>query len=178
MNTLEKIVLGGSALLGGVALYFALQKPAVEGDYSVWDVQWRKNVQEDWRINSNYTASTLRVYESLNKVMIIDQWFYWGIIIVNATDGTLIDYINEPDSGTETHTPSASFQRYFAYHANGTDLLKIMKDGSEIQSIDLNALLGWTGNSYNVLFSADGKYILVHNFTPFGREMALFKASS
>jgi hypothetical protein len=162
----------------GLASYGAPPPVRLEGEYSRWTFMWKRYYHDD-----TYPApcpNRFYVLEALDRIILFDAWNY-AMQILRLSDGTLLEeYGILHDDYHSRITPSILI-KYFAVvmREAGKPVLKIYKDGSLIQSIDLTAVCGWTNTTryYGTIFSPDGKYLFVSN-TEYGvYEYALFKGS-
>ena len=151
----------------------------LEGDYSDWVVKWKQAYavgEGDWN-------ELVRVDEALDKI------FTQSVTNDELTERTLADGSNptvtvirsvNAYSGSVLGQPWSILRKYFAVVVSeaGVPKLKIYKDGSLKQTIDLSASpISWTSTSfvYYVSFSPNGKFLLVDN--TFNNEYALFQGS-
>ena len=152
-----------------------LQIPApvvLEGNYTTWTYQWTKNQNTDWGVSSAAELNKIISYVSQDKLLVMFGDFAQVAFVVLST-GVLDTFVNPTISwgnyaGIYNYTPTSFQRRYWAGAINdGTNaVLKIFKDGSLIQSIDLTALLGWIKTiPVGVAISEDGKYIACQNYT-------------
>jgi len=152
-------------------------KACLEGNYSSWAFQWKRAYGGD-----SYPCSTphfVNINESSDFLWIYDPYNY-NIQQLKVSDGTLLTEFGVLDYGNEVEFINYSLlMKYFAVVINdgGVPYLKIYKNGSLQQSINLQTACGWTdvAKHYVVTMSTDGKYILVSNF--FDNEYALFMGS-
>jgi hypothetical protein len=152
---------------------------AIEGDYSSFSFKWKQALAAG---EGTWGNKILRVDEALDKIFIEDQAEYY------ITERKLSD--GSAPSVTSTISRSlydgafarigSVLRKYFAYVVAeaGVPKLKIFKDGSLLQTIDLSlSPILWTDTTVNyyVDIAPNGKYILVENNVV--DEYALFEGS-
>jgi len=149
----------------------------LEGDYSKWTLMWKRSYIADTH-PAKY-PSYIYILEDLDQIIIISP-SYPAAQVLKLSDGTLLQEFSILHYGVSiTITPSA-LQTYLGFVVSeaGAPTLKIYKKGSLQQTINLQSTIRMTTINpyYNVVFSYDGKYILVNE--DYGaHEYALFKGS-
>jgi len=154
-------------------------KACLEGNYSSWAFQWKRGYGGD-----SYPCDTphiINVNESSDWIWIYDL----GVLHIQQSkisDGTLLSEFEVLDYGYGLEFINYSLlMKYFAIVIDdgGVPYLKIYKNGSLQQSINLQTVCGWTDVSvyYVVSISTDGKYIWVTNNRGVVMEHALFMGS-
>jgi hypothetical protein len=150
--------------------------PPLEGDYSTYTLMWKRYYGDD-----AYPApfpNFIYYSESLDRLFLVDCQ-YINMQELRLSDGTLISEARILQSDYHDWNVPSALVKYFAVVVReaGIPTLKIYKDGSLIQTIDLKATLGWTSiyYEYTTVFSRDGKYLFTSHYPV--KEYALFKGS-
>jgi hypothetical protein len=150
----------------------------IEGDYSTWTLMWKR-----YYGNDGYPApmpNQLSISESLDLLILADGQNV-SLQVLKLSDGTLLSETPILQSDYHSWIVPSALVKYFAVVVAeaGVPKLKIYKDASLIQTIDLSATLGWTTTYeyYVTVFSRDGKYLFVSNAYYGTMEYALFKGS-
>jgi hypothetical protein len=156
----------------------------IEGNFTSWVLQWVKIIGADWGISS-FGVDLITFNESTDRLL---MWYGGGpkFGIAKLSDGTLIETPSYKYSGgaAEAGSPSPSaLGTYFAEVTNTGSFyeLHIYKNGTLIQSIDLNTVLSigyLTTRYFQLAFSAGGKYLTVSGYnwwTGNTSKVALFK---
>ena len=148
--------------------------PAIEGDFSVWSLQWEINVAA-WGVAGNFELQRLLIHEVQNKLTAITDGLQHAV--ANLTTGAIITLLADNNSDVWQGYNPSSHNRYSAYTTLTLAVitLHINKDGSEIQSINLTTLVGWNAGSVYTALSKDGKYILLYGSTT--KDIALLKGA-
>jgi len=151
----------------------------LEGDYSVWTYKWKRGYSGD--SNTYSYANIAQANESLNELFIYDSEV-GGFERLNLATGVLIAELSVLNAFSSSFSQVNSIlQKYFVLvlDVGGVPTLRIYKDGTVLQNIDLNAICGWTNTNYRyfISFTPDGKYLLVVNWDGSVQEYALFEGS-
>jgi len=162
---------------------FGTTPTVLEGDYSNWTLRWSKDQNADWGVNAQAELNRIISYTDQDKLLILFGDFGQVAFVVLST-GVLDTFVNPTITwanyaGIYNYTPTSFHRRYWAGVINdGTDaILKIFKDGSLIQSLNLTTLLGWSKTDViGVAISETGKYIACQNYTLLSI-IALFEGS-
>lgn len=148
----------------------------LEGYYSSYSVKWK---QACAGIEYRY-HEIVRADETLDMIFI--RGMYYGTLISRKlSDGSVITpALQTLNVDLYYNILYSLLRKYFAYVVDegGVPKLKIYKDGSSLQTIDLSASpISWTDttSSYVANFSTNGKYLLVENTVQ--EEYALFEGS-
>jgi hypothetical protein len=162
--------------MAGLASYGAPPPVRLEGEYTSWTLLWRRYYGGD-----SYPAPRPnRAYfsETLDRIVLFDAWDY-NMQILKLSDGTLLEESAILHDDYHSRLIPSVLVKYFGFvkDEDGVPKLKIYKDGSLIQTLDLSDICGWTNTTryYTVTFSPDGKYIFVSN--TYVTEYAVFKGS-
>lgn len=170
MNTLEKLVLGGSVVVGGVALYLALQKPKavpLEGDYSTWSIYdsfddidannspWYQealvNGDETIILLMDSTSVIIKTYtiatKTLSEPIITGVWWGPSDLAYGASERSILE--------TYIVVMWATSGPYYS-----CDRLSIIKNGVVVKTFT-NIELGFGSNNIrSVSISRSGKYVV------------------
>jgi hypothetical protein len=151
----------------------------IEGDYSTWTLMWKRYYGYDGAPAP--TPNQLSISESLDLLILADGQRS-NMQMLKLSDGTLLSETPILHSDYHSFIVPSALAKYFAVVVVEADVpkLKIYKDASLIQTIDLSATLGWTTNVAEcvTVFSRDGKYLFVsNNYYAGPKEYALFKGS-
>jgi hypothetical protein len=164
--------------MAGLASYGAPPPVRLEGEYTEWTLMWKRYYGGDAH---PAPVPNQLAYSESQDILILADGVYVNMQILKLSDGTLLS--ETPILQGDYHSlivPSA-LVKYFAVviAEAGVPKLKIYKDASLIQTIDLSATLGWTRAQeyYGTVFSRDGKYLFVSNSYYLTKEYALFKGS-
>jgi len=170
-NVLEQVQTIAEVCVG-IVVSCTEVKACLEGNYTNWTYQWQQNTTTEPMIF--YVNEPDNYLWTRDIVREFDRW--------QLSDGTLLttlDTLEYPFNASEFRFLSV-LSKYFAFvdDEGGVPVLKVYKDGVVQQTLDLNALCGWTDvgpNAYITSMTYDGKYIMVYCFD--ATQIALFKGS-
>jgi hypothetical protein len=165
--------------MAGLASYGAPPPIRLEGEYTKWTLMWKRYYGDDGAPAP--MPNQLSISESLDLLILADGQTT-NMQMLKLSDGTLLSETPILQSDYHSWIVPSALVKYFAVvlAEAGVIKLKIYKDASLIQTIDLSATLGWTTDvaEYVTVFSRDGKYLFVsNNYYAGPREYALFKGS-
>ncbi len=136
----------------------------VEGNYSTWTYQWKKQPTVDW--SAAFSGSLIELNEATNRLLVFDSGNTKRVICV-LTTGVIIGSVQALKSGggASYDTPMSLTGKYFVemVDTGSTHNLKIYTDTALIQTIDWNVITGeaYVPGYFLCAFSLDGKYLLV-----------------
>ena len=171
-----------SLLPGGEVMNCTDVRACLEGDYSTWANQWEKAQNADWGVTNNAALMHITTYDDADKLLLTFGDYALVAFVVLST-GTLDSYVSPTISfnnypGIYNYTPTSIRGKYWAGVINdgASAILKIYKEGTLVQSIDLTALLSWAKTAaIGVAINENGKYIAAQNYST--GMVALFKGT-
>jgi len=165
-----------SEVCAGIVVSCTEVKACLEGNYSSYSYQWKHSYLAEVFLG---IPRLLTLDKTNNFIEVITHEDYRSQK-VDLTTGAIISETSTLEFFPEGVTNRSLLSKYVGYVVNegGVPKLKIFKNGTLLQTIDLSqAPISWTNLSkfYTTLFTPDGEYIIVDS--NFDGEYALFKGS-
>jgi len=181
-RAIQTVMVTGYLLPGGEVMNCTDVRACLEGDYSTWANQWEKAQNADWGVTNNAALMHITTYDDADKLLLTFGDYALVAFVVLST-GTLDSYVSPTISfnnypGIYNYTPTSIRGKYWAGVINdgASAILKIYKEGTLVQSIDLTALLSWAKTAaIGVAINENGKYIAAQNYST--GMVALFKGT-